>query len=67
MAMRMPVVDIGRCTLCGGCVEVAPQVFRLNGALGFIEVVDLEVYPVEDVDEAIRLCPEDCIAWSDDG
>jgi len=67
MAMKMPVVDIGKCTLCGGCVEVAPQVFRLNSALGFIEVVDLDEYPVEDVDEAIRLCPVDCIEWSDDG
>jgi ferredoxin len=67
MVKKMPVVDIGRCTMCGGCFVVAPLVFRLNSDFGFIEVVDLEEYPVEDVDEAIRLCPVDCIEWSDDG
>ena len=57
-----PVVDIARCTLCEGCIEMAPTVFSLNQA-GFIEVADLDVYPVGDVDDAIKYCPEDCISW----
>ncbi len=61
----MPVVDIVACTLCMGCVEVCPQVFRLNDDLGYIEVVDMDIYPQAEVDEAIKYCPEDCIAWED--
>ena len=61
--MKVPVVDIAACTLCMGCVEVCPGVFQLNEDLGIIEVADLERYPQDTVDEAIKYCPEDCIAW----
>jgi len=63
MADKIPIVDIGRCTLCGGCVEVAPKVFRYNNGFGYIEVIELENYPEEEVDEAIKICPVDCIEW----
>jgi ferredoxin len=62
--MNVPVVDIGTCTLCMGCVEVCPEVFQLNDA-GFIHVVELTAYPREAVDEAIKYCPEDCISWEE--
>ena len=62
--MRIPVVDVAACTLCMGCVEVCPEVFRLNDDLGLIEVMDMEVYPQDTVDEAIKYCPEDAIEWS---
>jgi ferredoxin len=62
---RIPVVDIGQCSLCGGCIEVCPQVFRLNDT-GFIEVSELLQYPEVDVDEAIKNCPEDCICWEEE-
>ena len=62
--MKVPVVDIGACTLCMGCVEVCPEVFRQNDA-GYIEVLELETYPQEAVDEAIKYCPEDCINWEE--
>ncbi|MGD9247775.1 MAG: ferredoxin [Desulfobacteraceae bacterium] len=61
--MKIPVVDVAACTLCMGCVEVCPQVFRLNEALGMIEVVELDRYSRELVDEAIKYCPEDAIQW----
>jgi ferredoxin len=63
MIKKYPLVDIGRGTLCGGCIEVAPYIFRLNKDLGYIEVIELDLYPEEDVEEAIKICPEDCIAW----
>lgn len=63
--MRIPSVDIAACTLCMGCVEVCPDVFRLNEGLGFIEVADLERYPEDLVAEAIKYCPEDAIEWSE--
>jgi ferredoxin len=48
-----------------GCVEVCPEVFRLNESLGFIEVADLEAYPEASVAEAMKYCPEDAIEYAD--
>ena len=62
---KVPVVDIGQCSLCGGCIEVCPTVFRLNEA-GYVEVAELECYPDAGVEEAIKYCPEDCIWWEDE-
>jgi ferredoxin len=62
--MRQPAVDIGVCILCMGCVELCPEVFRQNDA-GYIEVVEMAVYPEAAVNEAIKYCPVDCIAWED--
>ncbi len=59
----IPVIEIGTCTKCEGCIEVAPRVFRYNEVAGYIEVVDMEEYPEKDVDEAIKICPVDCIYW----
>lgn len=42
---------------------MAPQVFRFNEAVGYIEVIDAEYYDEDCVDEAIRDCPTDCISW----
>ena len=60
--LKKPVVDIGLCTLCEGCLEMAPTVFIMNDA-GYIEVADLDVYPRDEVNDAIKYCPEDCIDW----
>jgi ferredoxin len=60
--MKRPVVELSECIHCDVCVEACPAVFRLNQT-GYIEVVDLDAYPVEEVDDAIRNCPADCIRW----
>ena len=60
---RIPVVDPGCCKECDACIEVCPTVFRKNEGTGLIEVVDLPEYPVALVDDAISICPEDCIIW----
>jgi ferredoxin len=60
---KYPSIDLGRCSECLGCIEVAPQVFRYNTSTGMMEVIDLQQYPEDLVDEAIKNCPEDCIAW----
>ncbi len=62
--MPVPAVDIGLCTMCMGCVEVAPEVFAVSDS-GFIQVLELETYPREKVNEAIKYCPEDAISWED--
>jgi ferredoxin len=62
--MTTPVIDQGRCNLCEGCIASCPEVFSL-GENGRIEVADLEVYPRDCVDEAIKYCPRDCIVWEE--
>ncbi|MBA3013596.1 MAG: ferredoxin [Proteobacteria bacterium] len=63
--MKIPVIDIGLCTQCEGCLAVCPEAFRMNQATFLIEVVDLAEYPDECVDEAIKICPADCIVWEE--
>ena len=60
--MKKPSVELSDCISCGVCVEVSPEVFRLNDA-GYIEVTELETYPQNEVNEAIKYCPTDCIYW----
>ncbi len=60
---RYPAIDLGLCSSCGGCIEVAPDLFRYNGETGLLEVIEREDYPEDLVDEAIKNCPEDCIFW----
>lgn len=61
-----PVIDLGLCSDCRGCIEIAPGVFRYNPATGLMEVIDCDQYPKELVEEAIKNCPEDCIYWESD-
>ncbi|SHI81672.1 ferredoxin [Desulfatibacillum alkenivorans DSM 16219] len=63
--MKVPVVDNSTCVDCEGCIEVCPEVFFRNNA-GMIQVKDLDSYPEECVDEAIKYCPSDCITWEDE-
>ena len=60
--MKVPVIDLGECVDCDACLDLCPSVFRRNDA-GYIEVVDMEDYPEDEVEEAIKNCPADCIAW----
>ena len=50
--MRVPVVDLSECILCGVCLEVCPAVFSLNDA-GFVQVTELSIYPESEVDEIV--------------
>ena len=63
--MKVPDVDLSRCSACGACIEVCTFVFRMNDA-GYIEVIELTSYPETDVNEAIKYCPEDCIYWEEE-
>ena len=62
--MKVPVIDLGECVDCEACLELCPTLFRLNDA-GYIEVIDLPEYPVEEVEECIKNCPADCITWKE--
>jgi ferredoxin len=64
-AKMIPMVDLGQCNRCEGCIEIAPEVFRYNRETGCIQVIDLSEYPADLVEEAIKNCPEDCIFWDE--
>lgn len=63
--MKKPVVDISECVKCDICVDLLPSVFIMNDA-GYVEVVPLEEYPQEDVDDVIRNCRADCVSWDEE-
>ncbi|NCO59129.1 MAG: ferredoxin [Deltaproteobacteria bacterium CG23_combo_of_CG06-09_8_20_14_all_51_20] len=62
---KIPVVDMGDCTRCESCIEVCLSVFSLNPETGWVEVADMEAYPVSKVEEAMVLCPGKCISWEE--
>ena len=62
--MKRPVIDLSECIDCEACIEVCPHYFRRNDA-GYLEVVERPEYPEEEVQEAIKHCPADCITWEE--
>ena len=62
--MKIPVIDLGECVDCDACIEVCPAVFTRNDA-GYIEVIELPEYLEEELEEAIKNCPADCITWEE--
>ena len=63
--LKRPFIDLSRCSKCEGCIEVAPEIFRFSESGGYIEICDLEYYDSDKVEEAMKLCPEDCIHWEE--
>jgi len=62
--MKIPVIDLDGCVYCEVCLELCPTVFRRNDA-GYIEVIDVLEYLVEEVEECIKNCPGGCITWEE--
>lgn len=60
--MKTPVIEFVDCIHCEICVELAPHAFQVNEA-GFVEVLPLDDYSDEDIHEAVKNCPKDCISW----
>ncbi|MCK5687544.1 ferredoxin [bacterium] len=59
---KTPVIALECCILCEICIELAPQAFKLNDA-SFVETVELDDYSDEQIHEAVKNCPKDCITW----
>jgi ferredoxin len=62
---RIPVIDREGCSDCESCLELCLGILRKNEETGLIEVVDLDEYPEEDLQEAMGMCPSDCITWKE--
>jgi len=63
--LKRPEIDLSECVLCDICTDLCPYVFKKNDA-GYIEVLDTDEYPEEDIDDIIRSCRGDCIVWDED-
>jgi ferredoxin len=63
--MPTPVINLEYCIGCEICVELAPEVFRIND-MAYVEVLpsadDPSLAIHEAVHEAIKNCPKDCIS-----
>ena len=62
--MKKVILDRDECIGCESCVEVCPEVFEFDeGAeLANLKYVDPDEYK-DCIDEAIEVCPVDCIYW----
>jgi ferredoxin len=60
---KAPSLDLSGCTDCESCIELYPDIFKKNKNTGCIEVADLSSYPEGAIEEAMAMCPGDCITW----
>ncbi|WP_027179107.1 ferredoxin [Maridesulfovibrio bastinii] len=61
---RQVVIDTDECIGCEACVETCPNVFSM-GPGGFAMVVNSEGASEEEINEAIDMCPANCISFED--
>ena len=62
--MKKPEIDLSECSVCEVCVDLCSIVFRVNDA-GYVEVAQLDEYPIKEIDEVIKNCRGNCISWKD--
>ncbi len=58
-------IDEEECIGCGSCEEVCPEVFKLNEETDKAEVIKPEGGPEDLIEEAMEVCPVECIYWED--
>ena len=64
MAKRV-YIEFIECVGCEACVELCPDVFRMNEDGDRAEVIMPEGGPEECIEKAINICPADCIHWDE--
>jgi len=58
-------IEEEECIGCGSCEEVCPEVFKLNDETDKAEIIKAEGGPEDLIEEAIGICPVECIYWED--
>jgi len=61
---RLVTVDIDVCIGCEACVEACPEVFSM-GPGNLAQVYNPEGAPEGKIEEAMEMCPVNCILWED--
>jgi ferredoxin len=51
------------CIGCGACAELCPDIFEMDDRIEKARVIVFEVKTRDCVDEAISVCPVECISW----
>lgn len=59
--MKEIIIDSYRCSGCGTCVEMCPEVFRLDSLTEKAELVAATLAVTDAVYQAAAFCPEKCI------
>ncbi len=59
------IIDTYLCSGCGTCVEMCPEVFRMDRITERVELVTLSPEITDAVYQAAAFCPEKCIAVSE--
>ncbi|CAK8720957.1 Ferredoxin [Candidatus Electronema halotolerans] len=55
------IIDSYRCSGCGTCVEMCPEVFRLDSITEKAELIAAALPVTDAVYQAAAFCPEKCI------
>ena len=61
--MKTVTLDQDECIGCGSCEEICSDVFRLNPDTDKAEVIKPQGGPEDLIQEAVEVCPVDCIVW----
>ncbi len=59
------IIDSYLCSGCGTCVEMCPEVFRLNSLTEKAELVAAVTTVTDAAHQAAAFCPEKCIQIED--
>jgi ferredoxin len=60
-------VDNIECLGCGACADVCPEVFEMDCRTGKAWVITFDMSDKECIEEAIAICPAECISTEDQG
>ena len=61
-------IEFIKCVGCEACVEICPDIFRMNEDTGRAEIIQesmAENNMQECIQRAINICPADCIHWNE--
>lgn len=58
-------IDEGLCVGCGSCEALCPDVFAMNDRGTAEPIAEATEANKADVEEAIKMCPMNCIAWDE--
>jgi len=58
-------LDYDCCIGCGACAEICPEVFEMDDRINKARIIIFEVADQSCIEEAIAICPAECIYWNE--